>query len=197
MYFVFAVSVLLAWPTVWSSDRFLMIILPLFFIYVYSGLLWLVNRVRVKYVIEGFIGLIICLNVIGMVEIVRPATKYNIAYLKGDRFAGYNPDWRRYFEIVSWIRRRTPAGSVIMARKPEFVYFLSGRRSFIYPFTTDHVQIREAIAGCDYIIFDNFTWTITTVYYLFPVLEEEPEKYRIIKRTGSPEFYLLQVLTES
>lgn len=84
-----------------------------------------------------------------------------------------------------------------MARKPEFVYFLSGRRSFIYPFTTDHAQIREAIAGCDYIIFDNFTWTITTVYYLFPVLEEEPEKYRIIKRTESPEFYLLQVLTES
>ena len=197
VYFVFAVSVLLAWPTVWSSDRFLMIILPLFFIYVYSGLLWLVNRVRVKYVIEGFAGLIICLNVIGMVEIVQPATKYNIAYLKGDRFAGYNPDWRRYFEIVSWIRRRTPAGSVIMARKPEFVYFLSGRRSFIYPFTTDHAQIREAIAGCDYIIFDNFTWTITTVYYLFPVLEEEPEKYRIIKRTESPEFYLLQVLTES
>lgn len=197
VYFVFAIIVLLAWPHVWSSDRFLMTILPLLVIYIFSALLWMVSKVKVKYVIEAFAALIICLNIVRMTTIVRYSTTYNIAYLKGDRLAGYNLDWRRYFELIDWIRRRTPPGSIIMARKPEFVYLLSRRKSFIYPFTTDHKEIRQSIEECDYIILDNFTWTMTTVFYLLPVLEEDPDKYLIMKRTEPPEFYLLKVMTDS
>ncbi|MDH4211804.1 MAG: hypothetical protein OEV79_10210 [candidate division WOR-3 bacterium] len=197
VYFVFAVIVILAWPKVWSSDRFLMTILPILVIYIYSGLFWITSKIKVKFIVEAFAGLIICLNVVGMAPIVRSAMVHNTAYLRGDRRAGYSLDWRRYFELIEWARRNTPAGSVIIARKPEFVYLLSGRKSFIYPFTTDHDRIREAIAGCDYIILDNFTWTVTTLYYLLPVLEDNPENYRIIKRTERPEFYLLKVVTDS
>jgi hypothetical protein len=197
VYFVFAVIVLLAWPKVWSSERFLMTIIPILIIYIYSALSWVSSKINLKFIVETFAGLIICLNIYGIVPVVRLATTYNAAYLKGDRLAGYNLDWRRYFELIDWVRRKTPSGSVIMARKPEFVYILSGRKSFIYPFTSDHEQIRQSLSGCDYIILDNFTWTVTTLYYLFPVLEEEPEKYIIVKRTESPEFYLLKVVTDS
>ena len=197
VYFVFAVMVLLAWPKVWASDRFLMIILPFLVIYMFSALFWIVSKIKVRYVVEAFAGLIICLNIVMMTDIVRYSTADNIAYLRGDRLAGYSLDWRRYFELIDWIRRKTPSGSVIMARKPEFVYLQSRRKSFIYPFTTDHEEIRQSIGRCDYIILDNFSWTMTTVFYLLPVLEEEPGKYLIMKKTESPEFYLLKVMTDS
>ncbi len=196
-YFVFAIMVLLAWPYVWASDRFLLPVLPIFVIYIYSGVLWIRDKTNFRHLIPAFAGVIIAFNIIVIVPLVRQTVKNNAAYLKGDRYAGYGLDWRRYFEIVEWTRKHIPSGNVIMARKPEFVYLLSGHKSIIYPFTTDHAPIRDAIEKCDYIILDNFFWTATSAFYLFPVIEETPEKYTILKKTGSPEFYLLKIESDS
>jgi hypothetical protein len=197
MYFVFAIIVLLAWPYVWASDRFLLPVFPIFVIYIYCGVLWVKDKINFRRLVPAFAGIIILLNIIAIRPLVQQTVKWNAAYLKGDRYAGYGLDWRRYFEIVEWTRAHIPHGNLIMARKPEFVYLLAGHKSIIYPFTTDHAPIREAIKKCDYIILDNFFWTATSAFYLFPVIEETPEKYSILKKTGSPEFYLLKIEMDS
>lgn len=197
IYFVLSIIVLLAWPDVWSSDRFLLPVLPIFIIYIYGGVTWLKDKIKFGYLVEVFAAIIIVLNVINIIPTVRQSLALNTAYVKGDAYAGYSPDWRRYFEIVEWSETHIPSGNVIMARKPEFVYLLSGHKSIIYPFTTDHTQVQEAIDGCDYIILDNFYWTATTRRYLLPVLVENPEKYTIIRKTEKPEFYLLKIGVDS
>jgi hypothetical protein len=197
MYFIFAIIILLAWPKVWSSDRFLLPVLPIFVIYIYGGLFWIEAKLKARYLVEVVAGVIIFFNILGIATIVRQNVAWNVEYIEGDRYAGYSLDWRRYFELVEWARIHVPTDKVIMARKPEFVYLLSRHKSFIYPFTTDREQVREAIKKCDYIILDNFYWTATSSNYLLPVLRETPEKYRIMKKTAGPEFYLLRVATDS
>jgi hypothetical protein len=194
LYLLFSLIVLLGWPKVWSSERFLLPVLPIFILYIFSGLLWLKEKIKLKNFILVFIIFSVFLNTLEIIYQAKTAIRNNILYLKGDKYAGYSLDWRRYFEIIEWIKDNIPADKVIMARKPEFVYLLSRHKSFCYPFTTNTQKIEEAIKRCDYIILDRFQWTGTTYRYLLPVIQLKPEKYEIINLTRSPEFFLLRVL---
>lgn len=193
LYFIFGVIILLAWPKVWSSDRFLLPILPILILYIFSGISWLGEKIKSKYFIPVVIGVLILLNIIEIVPLAKNSVANNSAYLKGDKYAGYTADWKRYFEIIELIEKNIPEDKIIMARKPEFVYLLSRRKSFIYPITSDHTKIKDAIARSDYIIFDSFYWTGTTKRVLLPVLQEDPSLYEVIYKTKKPEFYLLKV----
>jgi len=196
-YFTFGVLVLLGWPKVWSSDRFLLPILPIFLIYAYFGLSWLKEKINFKYMIEVFAGIFVLFNILEILPMVRQAIQDNTAYLKGDLHAGYTADWQRYFELIAWMQHNIPKDRIIMARKPEFVYLLSGHKSFRYPFTTNQEEVARAIARCDFVVLDNFYWTGTSRRYLFPVLQKTPEAYEIVKQTRRPEFYLLRVKGKS
>lgn len=195
IYFVVSVVLLLAWPDVWSSDRFLLPVLPIVMIYMYHGVAWLKDKVKFGYLVEVFAGIIIVLNTIDIIPAVRQSVALNMAYVKGDDYAGYSSDWRRLFEIIELTKTHVPQGSVIMARKPEFVYLLGRHKSLIYPFTKDHWQVQEAIDRCDYIILDSCYWT--TRQYLLPVLIENPDRYTIIRKTEKPEFYLVKIGVDS
>jgi hypothetical protein len=192
LYFIFGVIILLAWPKVWSSDRFLLPILPILILYIFSGISWLGEKIKSKYFIPVVIGVLILLNIIEIVPLAKNSVANNSAYLKGDKYAGYTADWKRYFEIIELIEKNIPEDKIIMARKPEFVYLLSRRKSFIYPIISDHTKIKDAIARSDYIIFDSFYWTGTTKRVLLPVLQEDPSLYEVIYKTKKPEFYLLK-----
>ncbi len=195
IYFVISIVLLLAWPDVWSSDRFLLPVLPIFIIYMYHGVMWLKDKIRFEYLVEVFAGMIIVLNTVDIIPAVRQSLAVNMAYVNGDRYAGYTTDWRRLFEIVEWTKTHVPQGSVIMARKPEFVYLVGRHKSLIYPFTADHWRVQEVIERCDYIILDSCYWT--TRQYLLPVLMDNPEEYTIIRKTEKPEFYLVKIGVDS
>uniref|UniRef100_A0A7V1EIL3 Glycosyltransferase RgtA/B/C/D-like domain-containing protein n=1 Tax=candidate division WOR-3 bacterium TaxID=2052148 RepID=A0A7V1EIL3_UNCW3 len=196
-YFIFGIGVLLAWPGVWSSDRFLLPLIPLVLIYIFSGLIWIQNRLKIKNFALVILGLLIVLNVISIIPQAKTAVSQNLDYMKGNRFAGYTIDWRRYFEVIDYIRKNIPEDRIIMARKPEFVYLLSRHKSFCYPFTTNRNEVRESIKKVDYIIFDNFRWTGTTLRYLLPVIQEHFEDFETIYKTNYPEFLLLRVKKEN
>ncbi len=194
VYFIFAIVILLIWPRVWSSDRFLLPVLPLFIIYFFVILFWLQTKLKSKYFVTVIAGIMIFLNVLWFIPEAKRTLVNNLAYIKGDKFAGYTTDWRRYFEVIEWINRNIPREKVIMARKPEFVYLLSRHKSFCYPFTADIEKINNAISIADYIILDNFYWTGTTSRYLVPVIQKAASRYEIVHKTTPPEFYLLRVI---
>ncbi len=193
IYYTPALIVLLIWPNVWSSDRFFLPVLPIFLFYVYEAIFWLSEKIRSRYSAVVLTGIMVILNAYSIFGMARESVVNNTKYLKGNIYAGYTLDWQRYFELIGWIRSNTPQTSIIMARKPEFVYLLSKRKSFVYPFTTNAEDVKQAINRCDYIIYDSFGWTATTQRYLLPILQQQPENYEIIHQTLKPQFYLLQV----
>ncbi len=190
-FLLFGLAVLLVWPEVWSSDRFLLPILPVLVIYILLGLTSL--RSRLAYALPAVAAFFILANLWAMLAMAQTAVADNLKYLRGDRYAGYSTDWRRYFEAIAWIKKNVPGDQVIMARKPEFVYLLSHHKSFIFPFTNDREEMVKSIKTVDYIILDNFAWTGTSRRYLVPVLQEKPELYDIVYQTPPPEFYVLKV----
>lgn len=194
VYFTISILVLFIWPKVWSSERFFLPIIPFFAIYFLKGIILLQNKLKAKYFLPASIGLTIFLNILVIIPQIKTSIANNLAYLRGNHYAGYSMDWQRYFEMINWIDKNIPEDKVIMARKPEFVYLLSGHKSFCYPFTLDTGDIKVSIAKADYILFDNFQWTATTYRYLLPVLQQRPEKFSVVHKTKSPEFFLLKVL---
>ncbi|MEO0161785.1 MAG: glycosyltransferase family 39 protein [candidate division WOR-3 bacterium] len=197
IYFILGSGVLLAWPQVWSSDRFLLPILPVLLIYLYTGFVWLQEKLKLKYFLWVITGLMIILNVIWITSQAKIAVNNTINYLRGNKYAGYPLDWRRYFEMIEYIQENIPRDKIILARKPEFIYLLSRHKSFCYPFTTNKSEIKEALKKADYVIFDRFQWTGTTMRYLSPVIQEHPQGFEIVYRTVYPEFYLLKIKKEN
>jgi len=192
-YLIFSLVIIITWTETWTSERFLLPIIPVLFIYVYFGLSWISDKLKSKYLIPVVTGLILIFNLVTTVKLSAATISDNVRFLKGDRYAGYSPDWRRYFETIDWIKKNVPDDPVIMARKPEFVFLFSGRKSFVYPYTTDLDKMRASINQADYVLLDNFSWTGTTPRYLLPVLQTEPDRYEVVYRSRPPEFYVLKI----
>jgi hypothetical protein len=190
-YLLFGLAVLLIWPEIWSSDRFLLPLLPILLIYIMLGLIRLSSRIRYLLPALGFFFILV--NLWAIATQTRTAVSDNLQYLRGDRYAGYSVDWRRYFEAIDWIDHNVPDDQVIMARKPEFVYLLSGHKSFVYPYTTDFPTMRQSIDQADYILIDQFLWTGHTARYLIPALKQEPNRYGIVYQSSPPEFLVLKI----
>lgn len=191
IYLIFGLAILLSWPEVWSSDRFLLPLLPVLIIYAVVGLLNL--RQALAYARPALAVFFLLTNLWAILDLAPPAVAHNLEYLRGDRYAGYSADWRRYFETIEWLKANTPGSSVILARKPEFVYLLAKRKSFIYPYTSDRRIMEQSIQAADYILLDQFSWTGTTRRYLLPVLQADPDRYEIVYQTPRPEFYVLKI----
>ncbi len=191
-YLIFGIIILVTWPRVWSSDRFLLPILPVLVIYILFAIIWLAEKMKSKYFMPAVGGMIVMLNILPIFSLAKEAITNNIEYLKGDKYAGYSPDWKNYFEVINFIKKNIPNDKIVMARKPEFVFLLSQHKSFSYPFTTNRAEVKSAITKTDYILFDSFYWTGTSMRYLLPVLQENIQDYEIIYQTKKPPFYLLK-----
>ncbi|MEO0185116.1 MAG: glycosyltransferase family 39 protein [candidate division WOR-3 bacterium] len=196
-YFIFGIGVLLAWPKVWSSDRFLLPLMPVVLIYIYHGFILLQDKLKVKNFVFVISGAIIVLNMISIIPQAVKSMENNLAYIKVNKYAGYTIDYRRYFEVIDFIRKNILEDKIIMARKPEFVYLLSKHKSFCYPFTTNKNDIKASVKKADYVIFDSFQWTGTTMRYFLPVIQEHPDGFETIYKTSYPEFYLLRIKKEN
>lgn len=187
------ILVLVAWPEVWSGERFLVPVLPLVALHLWCGAKSLAQRLRRPILARVMVGLVVAANLAYLVTTVPRRVAANAAWLRGDRLSGYEPDWRSYFSAIEWVGKNVECSSVVMARKPEFVYLLARRRAFCYPFTNDRSAVLDALLRSDYVIFDNFRWTRTTQYFLNPVLQDNPALFRVVFVTGRPEFFVLGV----
>lgn len=194
-YGVFSLGTLLLWPKVWSSERFLLTVLPVMIVAFCQGIVWLGRRFGVRYLMAGVVLVVLSMGAYQYWRLARVAVRDNQDWLRGDRYAGYPADWRRYFETIDWIDRAVPEQAIIMARKPEFVYLNSGRRSMLYPFTENQTVVRDAVMQADYVLVDQFKWTGTTGKYLLPILMrlESKDSLEVLHVTAPPEFFVVRV----
>ncbi len=193
-YGVLGFLVLLAWPEVWSGERFALPLIPVLVVYVFLGLDKIGARLKWKWTVQVAAVVVVALNLVAVGIGAARAIPDWVRYAKGDRYAGYSPGWRRYLQAAEWLRDNAAKDEVVLARKPEFVNLESGLRSFCYPFTNDRARVQAAIDSSDYVIIEDFTWTETAKHFLIPVLHQSPERYRTVHTTGPPEVFVLEVL---
>jgi hypothetical protein len=193
-YAVLGFLVLLAWPEVWSGERFALPLVPVLAVYVFLGLDKLGRSLKSKWVVPVAAGVIVVLNLVAVGITAAQAMPDLVRYAKGDRYAGYSPGWRRYMQAAEWLRVNATKDKVVLARKPEFLFLVSGLKSFCYPFTNDRARVQAAIDSSDYVIIEDFTWTETAKHFLVPALHQHPERYRTVHTTGPPEVFVLEVL---
>ncbi len=197
IYFILSLVLVLIWPKLWSSERFVFPIMPIILIYLFIALYWLSQKIRVRDLVKGVIAIVVILNIITIGIYSISNVSDNIDFIKGDKFAGYSPEMRHFFKVIEWTGRNVPKDKIIMARKPEFVYLLSKQKSFIYPHTSDYHKLEDAVMRSDYIIFDKFYIPGKVQHLLLPVIKRNPGLFEIVYETRKPKFFLLKVQKET
>ena len=99
-----------------------------------------------------------------------------------------NGEWRWWLDTVARLQQATPPDAVVMARKPDLLYLLSGRATVEYPYTKDTAALMSTLRanGVTYILEDGFTWTRTTEIYLAPAMSGRPEAFTLVCESPAP-----------
>jgi len=137
---LFFLSVLALQP-IYSAAKYVVPVLGFVILFVARGILKGINTIgkengAVKAVGACsqplfFILLAILLSNVAFITVSAiQQIKYNILYLQGDKYAGYDAKTRAMFEELETID--IPKGAEVFCRKPEFLYLIRGIRS-AYP----------------------------------------------------------------
>jgi hypothetical protein len=187
---------LLAWQ--WQGDRFLLPLAPLILSYLGVAASRLVTfvegRTRVAAagakprwvrVAAALVTLAILPQVAFAVKGVPDQLAVTALHVRGDRLAGYDPTVRDYFAAAAWLGGHSPAGAVVVSRKPQFTYLFSGRKSILYPFGKPE-EIEDAIrrAGARYVIYDQLGNSSSV--YLWPYLLAHEDEWQVVHHEGDP-----------
>ncbi|MCE5270285.1 glycosyltransferase family 39 protein [bacterium] len=196
-YFSFFLCIVLVWPDAWSDVRFIMPLIPLMLFYLATAVELIVGLVRPwrkRATVAAAVALLAVAALSLSAQVVRIPFNLRMltAWSSGNRYAGYPPNWRRFFEAADWIRDNTPATAVVSSRKPRLVYLWSNRRVVGYPFTTDTEAVMAEVTQADYVILDNVSGT--TDRYLIPALKKHQNQFKIVHRTAAPPTWVLEVL---
>lgn len=195
LYFIFFIGITFSWPQVWSGDRFLIPIVPFLIYYFFIGLRNFAQWLRFKSLSLIAVFLMIILALSDSIKKIPNNLSNLIAYLKGNKYAGYPLDWQRYFETLNWIKDNTEKDAIVVSRKPEFTYLLGQRKSFLYRYSSDPQKLINDFyeKKANYLLFDSFYWTGTTRKYIGPVLQRYPDKFELVYKSPQPEMYVFKI----
>ena len=100
----------------------------------------------------------------------------NLRYGLGHSLAVYyaeDAEWSNYLRALTWIQQNTAQPVIVMCRKPDLLYILTGCQALEYPYSTNALELKRAVYTnhVAYVIEDAFSWTRTTAQYLQPALQ--------------------------
>jgi hypothetical protein len=197
IYLVCYLGVALLWPSVWSDRRFLLPVLPLIlavFItgcFSLSGVLWKQKPKVIGIVLIAFSGL---MALRANIAVIPGQVNDNLAYIRGDEFAGYPEPWVTFFQAADWVKEHSGPEAIVVSRKPTLFCLRAGRQSFIYPFSPNPDTVLDAIKSnhADFIVVDPFGGT--TQRFLIPAIQPHvPERFEVVYQTSEPATYVLKV----
>ena len=123
-----------------------------------------------------------------------PSLFVDFAYIRNQRMTpGYHASWKPYYQASVWMRDNTPPQSRVTTRKPNLVWFWSGREADGYPRIEDQVKSLRALEKFDYILLDNISFFPEKLKYVVPVLKAYPERFEVKHVTKSPETYVIEI----
>lgn len=103
----------------WNQMRLVLVYFPLFLFFFLDGLHELLKAKNFQ---RLSVLLLILLGIALLSHIVQNSRNVDIARLRsnlrGDRFAGYTPDWDSYLRMSEWVGKNIPDSVVVACRKP-------------------------------------------------------------------------------
>ena len=108
----------------------------------------------------------------------------NLAWLHGDRFAGYALPWATYFRTIQQVTRDAKPDAVIATRKPQLAYLFGGRKAVLYAYSQNPDSVWRSIAPADYIIVCDFFPEDST--YLYPAVDKYRDSLYVVCRNTVP-----------
>ncbi|MEO0088290.1 MAG: hypothetical protein ABIK77_00225 [candidate division WOR-3 bacterium] len=194
-YFLFSSLVIFSWPEVWSSERFLFPFFIFFLYLIFIGSEKIFMKYKLSFLIYPLFFLIFLFYLIRDFQRIKENLPNLIKNFSGDKYAGYSLDWQNYFKALEWLKENTEEKAIIISRKPEFTYFISRRKSLLYKFSSNPQEVLKEILEnkADYLLYDNFYWTLTSQRYLLPVLKIYSQYFQLVYKTSPPEMEIFKI----
>ena len=179
------VALLLVWPATWSSERFVLPILPLLLCYAAEALrdfAMAAGRPRLAALLPAIAaGFLLLLAAPGLVRVEKVGYTCTRAYLQGDALRCMNQAYRDFFTIAEMSRGQLPPGSAVLSRKPTIFYLIAGYPGRVYPLSArpDTFFMAARDAGANYVVFDRIS--DLAPLYLHPVLLAARDQFCVVK----------------
>lgn len=205
LFFFGYLALIFVWPEAWTDQRLLLPLLPLTGSYLIEAVFWAwgalgtKSHVAQRAVRPAVVTASVCVLFAGFGTLrgLGPHLECASRYWRGDRYACYPAPFVDFLETAAWTREHTEPDAIVVNRKPQIFYWVSGRRGDIYPFTTNGDSVIRFLDALDarYVVVDNLS--ATTYRYLVPAIQRYANRFRVIHRRGGPPTYLLSYTTDN
>jgi hypothetical protein len=185
--------VLLFWPDIWFSTRFMAPIIPILLLLMMMGLVkageLLLARLNVK---ARGAAVAVAVAVVGVFFYPNCSLALSsaaaTAKLKSYTAANSAPVLVEYLDAIRWVKNNTPKDALVCTRKPEIFYLYSGgRKSTSFPnyATPEEIVAHLTNSKIRYVIIDR--WFRHAYVTIIPAAQKYPDRFRVIWQTPTPE----------
>lgn len=193
----------------WDQERLILVYLPFISAYLLIGV-YEIFKIKIFRILNYFLILFLVIilfsnlnNTFKRIDIITLSKN-----LKGNKFAGYTPDWKNYLSLSEWAGKNIDKNDVILCRKPNMSK-IYGNCNFLGLYRVpsnmaDSIKIFFEKRNIKYILVGslrrnekkNTGYVITTVRNtLKPLLQKYPTALKLIKVEGKSEYACLFELT--
>lgn len=155
------------------GERYLVPLLPLFIYYLMTS----VTAFGVKR------ALLASFLVLGLF-FINAAGDTHVIY--NERYKPYSSQEVSYLSCSSWIKDNTSGKSIILCRKPQIIYFQTGRQSNYYPVPVNFKELKHVFQNkqAEYFIIDSFDSEVQSALLKFIALYKD--NFDLVFSTAEP-----------
>lgn len=182
-------AILSAWPQQYSVHRFVTPVVPLVLYLTISGLDSVVKQV----------GETLGRNVAGARTASTALLSAVIAAFAlretSEAIVPLEPAWANYYGLLDWTRTNVEPDAIIVSRKPQLGWVLSGRESLpvYYGYSPAEALAEYEKQGADYVIVDRLGMPGTREV-LVPMIEAYPQRFQAVTETKEPITWLFRLV---
>ena len=211
LFFVLYAGLMLAWPGVWSGDRFALPLFPLLLLYAGETLAgvagklstavrerpeWLA-RLPARAVVVAVAGATLVPISLSWVERSDRAVRCAERVARMGLLACSTTGVIEFHAMALWAGDNLPTGAVVFSRKPRLFYAFSGHQSVTYPFTLDDRRLlaQADSLGVGYLVRSN--WDNSGPAYVDPVIVANLDRFCVVSQLqlgSGPPTSLLAIL---
>jgi len=178
--------ILMFWPPVWTGTRFMLPMIPLLLFMTIQGVLFIISKIADRWSDNK-----VYMNAAPFIFLLFiPVFIPNISLLNYSKNTDYPENYPDYFQLATWCKNNLPDTAIICTRKPELFYLYAHRKVNSYPFLSNSDDFifylkKEHIT---YVVIDVIGYS-STALYLIPAIENNLEKFKIIRTEKSSSIY--------
>lgn len=185
--------ILLLWPDIWFSTRFMTPLIPLLLFLMVTGLvkaaelLLALLKIKTRGAAAAVAVAAVCLFFYPNCTLALNSAAAT-AKTKSYNAANSAPALVEYLNAIRWVKDNTPKDAFVCTRKPEIFYLYSGgRKSTSFPNYATPEEIVQHLTSnkISYVIIDR--WFRHAYVTIIPAAQKYPDKFKVVWQTPQPE----------